>query len=219
MANTERLVYVDESYYDSPQAERFYTMTGALIDFSQRDSYSEMMMQLESLARVQPADTRGYRGLHAAAMAYDPVRQPDLESAQKIITECDAVCLVVTVRSYLASVHSSEDARQICLADLVTRFQALGSLGSITLDTRDNLRLTMKSAKAEPGSKNARDLRTLQDLQKLGEVDAGVRIYHARDEAVTLPPSLRDNYASLTPSGLDSIVGLHRAIYPSAFLA
>jgi len=177
-------LYIDESYYDSPLATRFYTMTGALIDFCQRGPYSEMMNKLESLARTQPIDRHGYRGLHAIEMAYDPARHPDLESAQRIIAECDAVNLVVTVRTYSPPVRSSEDARQICLTDLVTRFQADGPLAGITLDTRDNLGTTAKSAKAEPGSKNHRDLHTLQDLKTAGELDMDTKIYHARDEAV-----------------------------------
>ena len=184
MRSAERLLYIDESYYDSPLAARFYTMTGALIDFSQRGPYSEMMNKLESLARTQPIDRHGYRGLHSTEMAYDPVRQPDLDFAQHIITECDAVNLIVTVRTYSPAVRSSEDARQICLTDLVTTFQANGPLAGITLDTRDNLGTTAKSAKAEPGSKNHRDLRTLQDLKTAGELNMDAKIYHARDEAV-----------------------------------
>jgi len=90
----------------------------------------------------------------------------------------------VTVRTYLAGVRSSEDARQICLADLVTRMGDRGPLAGVTLDTRDNLGVTAQSAKAEPGSKNARDLRTLQDLKDVGEVDPRVKVYHARDEVV-----------------------------------
>ena len=35
-----------------------------------------------------------------------------------------------------------------------------------------------------PGSKNARDMRTLLDLKKAGELDSSVKIFHARDEVV-----------------------------------
>lgn len=142
------LLYVDESYYDSPHTLRFYSMTGALIDFSQRSSYSEMMRRLEDLARRQPVDRHGYRGLHAKEMTASPDRRLDLESAQKAIAECEAVRVVVTVRTYLAGMRSSEDARQICLADLVTRFQSGGRLDGITLDTRDDLGTTAKTARA-----------------------------------------------------------------------
>jgi len=184
MINAERLLYVDESYYDSPDVPRFYTMTGALIDFSHHDSYQRMIRDLQAIARRQPIDRSGHRGLHSTEMAYDPIRQPDLECAQQVITDCDAVSLVVTVRTYLGKVRTSEDARQICLTDLVTRIGARGSLAGVTLDTRDNLGMTGQSAKAEPGSKNARDLRTLQDLKEVGELDPTVKVYHARDEVV-----------------------------------
>ena len=184
MMTAERLLYIDESYYDSSAATRFYTMTGALIDYSQRGSYSEMMRQLEDLARRQPANRHGYRSLHATTMESHPEGRQDLETAQKIIAQCEAVHLMVTVRTYLTNVRSSEDARQICLTELVTRFQAQGRLDGITMDTRDNLGTTAKSAKAQAGSKNARDLRTLHDLQKVEELDQNMKIFHARDESV-----------------------------------
>ena len=149
--NSERLLYVDESYYDSPYAPRFYTMTGALIDFSLQDSYRRMIRDLEAIARRQPTDRHGYHGIHAKDMTASLEKQADLVSAQKVIVGCDAVRIAVTVRTYVANVRSSEDARQICLADLVTYFQSIGSLGGITLDTRDDLGRTMKSSKAEAG--------------------------------------------------------------------
>ena len=142
------------------------------------------MNELEGLARSQPLDRHGHRGLHASEMAYNPVRQPDLDAAQRLIAQCDAVQVVVMVRTWVTGVLSSEDARQICLTDLATYFQAEGPLDGITLDTRDNLGRTAKSGKAESGSKNARDLRTLRDLMAVGELDPGVKVFHARDEVV-----------------------------------
>ena len=183
MIKAEHLLYLDESYYDSLGMPRFYTMTGALVDFSCTDSYRRMIRDLEAIARRQPVNRHGYRGLHAKEMT-SPERRKDLESAQRVIADCDAVRVAVTVRTYTACVRSSEDARQICLTNLVTYFQSVGPLAGITLDTRDDLGRTAKSAKAEQGSKNARDLYTLQNLKAFGELDSSVKIFHARDEVV-----------------------------------
>ena len=100
-----------------------------------------------------------------------PKGQANLEQAQRIIATCTAVRAVVTVRTYQGVIRTQEQARKVCLADLVTRIQQIGHLDLIKLDTIDSLGISRQSAHAASDDRNRIDLETLEDLRRFGELD------------------------------------------------
>ncbi|MDR0284247.1 MAG: hypothetical protein LBI33_05065 [Propionibacteriaceae bacterium] len=171
------VAFIDESHYEDPRYGYFYTMTGAIVDFTRTGAHREMMRQLDQLARSFPSHT-----LHAHRMA---ARNPSsLEAAQQAIIECDAVRLLVTVRTWRSQKSGAEDARQICLAELATQLQKTGGVERMTLDTRDQLGASSTSSKPQPGGDNANDMATLAAMRKAKELDPSTAVDHADDQRV-----------------------------------
>ncbi len=175
-----RAAFIDESHYERSDTGHFYTMTAAVIDFARQDSYRSMMLRLSRLAHRQSSRT-----LHARDMAAPGGHTDDLMAAQQAITSCDAVRLIITVRTPMKRVSTVEQTRQVCLADLATRIQEHGTLDRIILDTRDPLGHAHQSSKAVPGGANHHDLTTLNDLKKAGELDPSTLVIHANDDWAT----------------------------------
>jgi hypothetical protein len=171
------VAFIDESHYEQPQYGFFYTMTGAVVDLSQASSHTALMRELNQLARSQPG-----RALHAYRLAsHDP---SGLAAAQHAIVECDAVRLLVTVRTWSAQNSDLEEARQTCLAELATRLHNTASAERLTLDTRDSLGGSTKSSKPQPGGYNAIDAATLVGLKKAKELSPAVSVVHADDQRI-----------------------------------
>jgi len=155
-------------------------MTGVVIDHARLASYDSMMSQLRRIAQRQ-ADHE----IHAKVMAKTPEGQADLNQAARIITDCDAVRAVVTVRTTLDRTYTQTDARQVCLTDLVCRLQRSGSMDIIKLDSLDNLGISFQSTRPRPDSKNIVDMTTLRALQKAGELDSATRLFHANSRTTS----------------------------------
>jgi len=155
-------------------------MTGAVIEHTRPTSYYAMMSGLRTIARRQPEHE-----LHAKMMAKTIEGQADLDQAAWIISDCDAVRTIVTVRTFLGSVHTQTQARQVCLADLVCRIQETGPVDVIKIDSLDRLGISFQSALPRPDSKNSVDMETLRALQKTGELDSLTRLFHANSRTTS----------------------------------
>lgn len=145
--STGLVAFIDESHYERPTTGYFYTMTAAVIDFNQQESYKTLMRSLDMIARRQPDHS-----LHANRMAKHD--QPGIDQALTAIASSSAAKLIMTVRTYRGDVRTDEDARQVCLADLSTRLSRHDPVEQVTLDSRDNLGQSGKSSFAVPGGFN-----------------------------------------------------------------
>ena len=179
-----RLIAAVDETERNIDGDDWYLMCATTVDPNNRTTFT-MLRDLQKIGQRQPTRDRLNRhAIHANNLARTESGRLDLFEAEAIIAADPSLRLDVTIRR-IAVRETFEDARQICVAHLVTHLDA--DVGSVTFDTRDYLET--KTRKPKPGVDvathrqlvNHHDLATIDQLKTTGRVKADLDIVWAND--------------------------------------
>jgi len=178
-----RRAYVDETERKTP-GDTWYLMCAVTVNPDSATTRSTMQ-ELDRIAHHQPTSGQLNRyAIHASQMWLTQVGQRELFEAETIIAADPSLHLDVAARR-VTTHQAFEQARQICVAHLVTHMDA--DVQIVTFDTRDPIET--KTRKPKPGVDvathrqlvNHHDLATINRLKANGRVKANVDIVWAND--------------------------------------
>jgi len=176
MSNVPRLLaLIDETIRNDPQHGQFYVLTAAIVDKA-HPRYSGLWKDFRQVANRQPTKL-----VHASEIARAPNGHQDLSLLERTIGDNPAVTAIAVVRTPFGP-GGEEGARQMCLSDLLAALTSSFGIRHIVMDTRDHLGVATKSMSAKPGTRNYEDIRTIHDLQRVGELPEDLRVVHADDQ-------------------------------------
>jgi len=162
--------------------DTWYLLCAATINPTS-DTLRPAMQELDRIAHHQPTTgSLRQHSIHAKEMRGS--REPDLFEAEAIIAADPSLRLDIVIRRVTAR-QPFEDARQICVAHLVTHLDP--DVQVVTFDSRDYLET--KTRKPKPGVDkvthrqlvNHHDFETIERLKAAGQVKADLDVVWAND--------------------------------------